>query len=159
MTAGHHQAQEGGLQIREGQVVGGDMAPDVMHRNQGNIQRHGRGLGEVHTHQHRADEARGIGHRHSVNILPGQSRLGQRLIGKAIDGLDVLAAGDLRHHAAIFPVKGHLGGDAVAKNLPSILYDGHGSLVTARFHSQNVHFFTSNIYRRDRPPGRSGKEI
>ena len=58
VASGDGQGQEGRLQFRKGQVIGGDVAPDVVHRDQGHPQGKGHRLGEAEAHQHRADEPR-----------------------------------------------------------------------------------------------------
>ena len=68
VAAGHHQTQERRLQLRIGDVIGGDMSPDVVNRDQGFPQRQRRRLGEVHAYQHRADQAGGIGHGHGIDV-------------------------------------------------------------------------------------------
>ena len=110
----------------------------MVYGNQGLAHSQGRRLGEIHPHQHRPDQPGGIGHRHRVQILPGQSHVQQRLIRQGVNGLDVLAGGNLRHHAAIEPVQVHLRGDAVRQHLPSVPDDGHGGFVAGGFHSENI---------------------
>ena len=117
-----------------GNVVGGDVAPNVVDGDQGDSQGIGHGLGKIHPHQHRADEAGGIGHRHGVNILPSQVRLGQGLVGQAGNHLDVFPGGQFRHHAAVYFVHLHRGGDAVGQDLPAVLHQGHCRLVAGGFH-------------------------
>ena len=73
----------------------------MVDRDQREIQGHSRSLGEIHPHQHRADEAGAVGDRHGVDVRPGQPRPGHRLIGQAGHRLHVLSRGDLRHHAAV----------------------------------------------------------
>ena len=142
MAAGNHQTQERRLQLRIGQVVCRNVAPDVMDGDQRHIQRHGRSLGKIHTHQHRADEARGIGYCHGINIPAGQVGIFQSLVCKAVDGFDMFPGCNLRHHAAVFPVEGNLGCDAVGEHFPPIPDDGHSSFIAGGFNCQNVHFAT-----------------
>ena len=149
VPAGDHQAEEGGLQLRVGQVVGGDVAPDVVHWNQGHIQGQGSSLGKVHPHQHRANEPRGIGDGNAVHILPLQPRPDQSLVRQAVNGLDVLTGRNFRHHAPVNPVQIHLGGDAVCENPPSVLHQGHSSLVAGGFHGHQYH--KSHSFRRISP--------
>ena len=111
----------------------------MMDRDQRLIHGQSRSLGKVHTNQHRTNEARSISHRHRIDIIPAQSRLGQRLVRQAVNGLDMLAGCDLRHHAAVDLMQVHLGSDAVAKHFPSIPDDGYCSLIAGRFNSQNNH--------------------
>ena len=106
------------------------MAPDMVDRDQGLAHGHGRSLGKIHTHQHGADEAGGIGHRHGIDIIPGQLCPFQRLIRQTVDGFNVLSGGDLRHDTAVDPVQIHLGGDAVTEHFPSVTDDGHGGFIT-----------------------------
>ena len=113
VAAGDHQAQKGGLQVRIGQIVGGNVPPDVVDGDQRLAQGVGRRLGEVDPHQHGTDEPRSIGNGYSVQVGPGQACVGKGLICQAIDGLNVLPGGDFRHNAAIEPVQVHLGGNAV----------------------------------------------
>ena len=135
VAAGDHQTEKGRLQLRVGQIVGGDVTPDMVYRNQGLVHSHSGGLGEVYTHQHGTDEAGGIGHCHGINLLSGKASPLQRLIGKAIDGFDMLSGSNLRHHTAIDPVQIHLRGDAVTQYLPAIPDDGHRSFIAGGFYS------------------------
>ena len=139
MSAGDHQAQKRRLQIGIGQVVGRNVAPDVVHRDQGLVHGEGSGFREVHAHQHGANQPRGIGHGHGINVVPGQARVDERLVSQAVNGLDVLPGGNLRHHTAIEPVQVHLGGNAVRQHLPAVSDNGNGSLITGGLHRQNIH--------------------
>ena len=80
------------------------MAPNMMHRDQGLAKGHGSCLGEIHTHQHRADQARGVGHGHSIDIFPCQVSLLQRLVRQSVNGLDVLPGSNFRHNTAVNPM-------------------------------------------------------
>ena len=146
MTAGDHQTQKRRLQLRIGDIVGSDMATDMMHRDQGLIQRQRCCFSKIHAYQHRADEAGRIGHGHRVDISAGQPRSLQSFLRKAVDGLHMLAGGDLRHHAAVDPVQLHLGSNTIAKHFSSITDDGYGSFITRRFNRQNIH--TSHSFLR-----------
>ena len=128
------------------------MAPDVVHRDQGHPQGVGHGFGEAQAHQHRADEARGIGHRHRVDILAGAARLPESLLRQGGDGLHVLAGGDLRHHAAVEGVEVRLGGDGVGEDGAAILHHGHGRLVAGGFKGQDLHVFTLLSLTAATPP-------
>ena len=98
---GHTQAQEGGLQVWVGDVVGGDVAPHVVDGDQGHPQSIGHRLGKGYPHQQRPDEAGGAGHRHGVDVRFRHVRLAQGLVRQAHDGLHMLPGGDLGHHAAV----------------------------------------------------------
>ena len=115
------------------------MSAHVVHGNERHAERIRRRLGKVHTHQHRADQPRRIRHSHGVNIRAREICLFQRLVGKTVDRLNVLARGDLRHHAAVELVQLDLRGDAVGQNASSVAHYGNSRLVTGRFYRQYVH--------------------
>ncbi len=109
------------------------MAADVVHRDQRHAQRRGAGLGKVDPHQHRADEAGGIGHGDGVDVLfldPGRL---DGAPGQDGDSLHMAAGGDLRHDAAVDRVQRRLGEDLIGEHLPAVLDDGDGGLVTGGF--------------------------
>ena len=133
VAAGHHQTEERRFQLRKGQIVGSDMTPDMMDRNQRDLQSHGRCLGKVDTHQHRTDETRRIGDTDSVNVLPGDTCRLQCLVGQTINGFDVLAGGDFRHYAAVGLMDSHLRRNAVGQHRPAIPNHGHRRLVAGGF--------------------------
>ena len=146
MAAGNHQAQERRFQFGVCQIISGDMTADMMNRDQGFVQCQRRGLGKIHANQHRSNETGGISDCHRVNIPTGQSGLRQSLVCQTVNGFDMLAGGDLRHHTAVFPVEGHLRCDAVCQHFPSIPDNGDGSFITGRFNCQNIQ--TSHSFLR-----------
>ena len=91
VAPGDGQCQKWRLQVRKCQVIGGDVPPDVMHRDQRHPQAVGHTFGKAHCHQHRPDKPRGVGHGHRVNIPFGQARIAEGLIRQAGNGLHVLA--------------------------------------------------------------------
>ena len=139
VASGDGQGQEGRLQFRKGQVIGGDVAPDVVHRDQGHPQGKGHRLGEAEAHQHRADEPRGIGHCHRVDVGLLTARLPQSLVRQGGNGLHMLAGGDLRHHAAVQGVEVRLGGDGIGQDRAPVLHHGHRCLVAGGLKGQNFH--------------------
>ena len=145
VAAGDGQRHEGRLQLRERQIVGGDVSPYMVDGDQRHAQRVGGGFGKGHPHQHRADETGGIRHRHGVHILFGQPRVGKRLVRQGGDGLHVLAGGDLRHHAAVQGVHIRLRQNSIGQYLPSVPHHRHRRLVTGGFESQNVHCAASSV--------------
>ena len=78
-----------------------------------------------------------------INVFALQIRLLQGSVSQTINGLHMLARGDLRHYAAIYFMQFHLGRDAVRQNLASIAHQRHRSLVAGRFYSHNNHTFPS----------------
>ena len=151
IAAGDGQSQEGRFQLREGQVIGGDMASDMVHRDQRHSQPVCHGLGEAQPHQHRADQPWGIGDCHSVDILPGAVCLGQSLLRQGGDDLHVLAGGDLRHHAAVKGVHIRLGGNHIREHSAAVLHHRHGSLVTGGLKCKDLHWVYSLSFIRSRP--------
>ena len=120
-------------------VVGGDVAPDMVHRDQRYPQSIGRRFGEVDPHQQRTDEAGRIGHGDGVQLAARQAGVLQRLLGKTVDGLNMLARGDLRHNAAVFAVQRDLRGDAVRQDASSVLHNGDGGLVAGGLNGKDPH--------------------
>ena len=139
VAPGDGQGQKGRLQVRKGQVIGGDMAPDMVYRDQGHTQAVSHALGKAHRHQHRADKARGVGHGHRVNVLFRKARVGEGPIRQAGNGLHMLARGNLRHHAAIEGVHIRLGEDGIGEHCAPIPHHRHGGLVAGGFKGQNIH--------------------
>ena len=107
----------------------------MVHRDQGHTQRVGGGFGKADAHQHRADEPRCVGDGHGIDVLFGQSGVGQRLVRQGSDGLYVLAGGDLRHHAAIEGVHIRLGQYGVGQQRPPVPDHGHRCLVAGGLES------------------------
>ena len=112
------------------------MAPDMVHRDEGDSQGQGTGLGEVHPHQHRADESGGIGHGHGIDLLPADARRFNGLLGQDGDGLHMAAGGDLRHNAAVDGMELSLGKDLIGQNPSAVLHNGNGGFITGGFKSK-----------------------
>ena len=140
MSAGHHETQKRRFQLRVGKVIGGDVPTDMVHGNQRLPHGEGRCLGKIHADKNRTDEAWGIGHGNGIDISPGQVCLLQSLIGKTIDGFNVLPGGNFRHHTAVETVQIHLRSDTVRQDFPAVADNGNGSFVTGGFHSKNIQF-------------------
>ena len=151
VAAGDTETHKGGLQVGVGDVVGGDMGPDMMDRDDGHIEAVGHRLSKVHAHQQGANEAGGIGYRHGVDVAPGDPRLSEGLVGQPGDGLDVFAGGNLRHHAAVNGVHIRLGGNGVGQDGAAVPHHRHGSLVAGGFNGKNIHgsFLLSAVSRRN----------
>ena len=108
----------------------------MVHRDERNVQGQGAGLGEVNPHQHRADEAGGIGHGHGVDLLPADARRFNGLLGQDGDGLHMAAGGDLRHYTAIDGMELGLGKDLVSEDFSAVLHDGDSGFITGGFKSK-----------------------
>lgn len=123
------------MQILVGQIVGGDVPAQMMHRHQRLACRVGQPLGKVDAYQHRADQPRRKGHGHGVHIFHRHVGVGQRLVHGDADILGMAAAGDLRHHAAVQGLLFHAGGDHVRDDFAAILHDRRRRLIAGRFNS------------------------
>ena len=109
------------------------MTADVVDRHQRHAECERGCLCKIHPDQHRADQPRRIGDGNGINVAARQVRRFQRLIGKAIDRLNVLSRGNFRHHAAVEFVDLDLRGDAVGQDLPPVADNGNGGLVAGGF--------------------------
>ena len=101
MPAAGHQAEERRMQILVGQIVGGDVPAQMMHRHQRFACRVGQPLGKVDAYQHRADQPRRKGHGHGIHVFHGHVGIGQGFVHGGTDILGMATAGDLRHNAAV----------------------------------------------------------
>ena len=105
MSAGDDKAQKRRLQIGIRQIIGRDMPPDMVNRNERHAEAVRRCFREIHTHQHRADQPRRIRHGNRVDLLPRYGRAGKRLVCQRVNCFNMLARGKLRHNAAVKPVQ------------------------------------------------------
>ena len=101
-------------------------------------------LGKRDAHHKRAHEARALRHAHGREVGRDQrvhakvrARLRHGLLVDAHDGLGVLAARDLGHHAAKARVEVDLRGNDVGHDLAGAVDDGHGRLVAAALDGQD----------------------
>ena len=102
----------------------------------------GQGLGKVDAHKQSADESGVRGDGHETNVREGQTRLVKRLTGDTGDHLNVGAACDLRHHAAVETVGVDLGRHNIGADTAHAVchfHDGNRGLVAGAFHSKYVH--------------------
>ena len=107
-----------------------------MNRNQRHPQSQSRALGEVHPHQHCADQTGSISYSNAVKIPPGQTGGSQGLICQIVNDFDVFPGSNFRHHTAVKPVQIHLRGDAIRQNMPPIFHQGNCSFIAGGFYSQ-----------------------
>ncbi len=147
VAAGDGQTHKGRLQLRKGDVVGGDVAADVVYRDQGNAKAKNCGLGKINAHQHSANQAGGIADGNSVQLPAGDAGLRQRPVGKLADDLHMAAGGDFRHDTAVNGVEVGLGEDLVGEYLPTVPGDRHRSFVTGGFHRKDQHNGSSFFFK------------
>jgi hypothetical protein len=84
------------------------MALQMIHRHQRQAAGQGYGLAEREADHHAPHQARARGGRHAGETIVAHARLGQGGFGDGLDGLHMGARGDLRHHAPIGRMGGHL---------------------------------------------------
>ena len=95
------------------------------------------GLGGRQSDQQRPHQPRAMGHGDRIQIRQPQPGLLQCLAEHREDVLDVRAAGDLRHNAAILGVNLHLRGDDAGAHVMPIHHDRRRCFVTRRFNSED----------------------
>ena len=130
VSAGGHEAGEGGHEIQKGQIVGGDMAQDMVGVDEGLAGGKGQAFSIAHPHQQSADQTGPAGDGDGVYVGEGQARVSQRRFHHGPHLIHMVAAGQLRHHAAELAVDGYLGVDGVREHLPPVSHHGGGGLVT-----------------------------
>ncbi len=93
------------------------MALQVVDRRERQPPRGGQPLGGRHADQQRADEPWPLRDRDELDVVQPHPGAGERVVDDGVDELEVMARGDLRHHAAVAVVHA-LRGDDVGADLP-----------------------------------------
>ena len=137
----HHRRRR---EVRRADLVRVQMALEVVHADERHVLRPGSPFRERHAHHKRAHKARRVGDGHGIEIAPAQarhaqagSRRVQAFVAHAADGLDVLAAGDLRHHAAEARMEVDLRGHDVGHKNALAVHDGRSRFVAGRFDGED----------------------
>jgi len=135
--AGDNEAEEWWLPGGIGQVIGRDVAGDVMDPDQwfagGGRQAFGGGQAD----QQGTDQTGSIGHGNGVDVGERGVGLGQGLVDHGQDGFDVHARGDFWHNTAILLVYGSLGGDDVGPDLAAVGDDGSSGFIAGGLDAEN----------------------
>ena len=97
----------------------------------------GERLGVGDADEQRSGESGAGGDGDGVEIGEGDAGLGQRGADHGNDGAKMLAAGQLRHHAAVARVGRDLRGDDGGKRARAALDDGRGGLVAGGFDAED----------------------
>ena len=134
VAAGNGKAEKRRFKLRVGNVVCGNVAADVVHRDERDAERRRGALGKVHAHEHRADEPRRVRHRHGVELGFFYARRRDRAVRQPRDDLHMAARSDLRHDAAVYGVQVGLREYLVGEHPPAVFGHGDGSLVARGFH-------------------------
>ena len=141
MSAGYHQAHKGRLQIKIFDIIGGNVAFNVVYAHQGQLFRVADSLGLGHSHQKRTYQTRAVGDADSVQIVQGHICCSQGFLNNLIDALNVLAGRDFRNYTAVESMQINLGGNNVGEHFPAIFYHGSRCLVAGALNSQYIDIF------------------
>ena len=134
VAAGNGKAEKRRFKLRVGNVVCGDVAADMVYRDERDTECRRGALGKVHAHEHRADEPRRVRHRHGVELGFFYARRRDRAVRQPRDDLHMAARGDLRHDAAVYGVQVGLREYLVGEHPPAVFGHGDGGLVAGGFH-------------------------
>ena len=85
-----------------------------------------------------------------VDVVEPSAGALERVRGHGVDQLEVVARGDLRHHAAVARVQQPLGGDHVRRDLAVAAHDRGAGVVAARLDGED--HVRRRASRSDRPP-------
>ena len=113
------------------------MPQDVVGVDEGLARGEGQALGVAHPHQQGAHEARSAGDGDGVDVGKGQPRVVQGALHHGAHLVHMVAAGQLRHHAAELAVDGDLGIDGVREHLPPVFHQGGGGLVAGGLYGKD----------------------
>ena len=115
------------------------MAFEVVHRNHRFIERKGQCIGKAGTGQQSAAQAGALGVGHGADVGIAFARLLQTGLSERHQAADMVAAGQLRHHAAVFGVHGHLRVQLMRQQTGGSVVERHTGFVARRFDTQYQH--------------------
>ena len=92
-----------------------------------------------------------MSHGHGVYVLQVGAAVGQRLLHRRHNVLDMLAGCHLGHHAAVDRMKRRLGGDDVGPEAAAVLDDAHRRFIARGFYAQYFHVRWTNDPLTHRP--------
>ena len=158
MPARREQAQERRLHRLRLEVRRGDVALQVIDRRERQPPRGGQPLGGRDADEQRADEPGPLRDRDELDVVEPHAGAGERVVDDGVDELEVMARGDLRHHAAVAVVDA-LRGDDVRADLPRRRDDGRAGVVAARLEREDQSAPAGRRARHvlERPPQRRGR--
>ena len=116
-----------------GEIIGGDMGAQVMHRDERLFSGKGKPLRVIDPDEQRTDQAGIGGHGDGVDVRESDARRAEGVTGDAAHRLNVAARRDFRHNAAVNLVFGNLRRDNGGKRTASVLHHSGGGFVTGRF--------------------------
>ena len=137
MATTDHEAEQrerrlGGLRgrgVAVEQPVRVDVALDVVHADERQVVRDRQRLGDVDSNQQRANQARAVGHRDGVKVLPAGPRLLERGVERGNDPAQLLPRGNFRDDAAGRRVQRDLARHLVGLDPATADHDRHSGLV------------------------------
>ena len=109
----------------------------MIHGDQRKLIRKGERLGVSDAHQKRPSKARAGGDSDGIEIGERDVSLGQRGANHGNNGAEMLAAGQLRNHAAIARVRRDLRSDHGRNGARAPLHNRRGSFVAGAFNAEN----------------------
>ncbi len=116
----------------------------MVHADERHVARPRKPLGESQANHQGTHQAGRIGYRHGAQVVPGKvrvaralARLRQALDGNPADGLDMLSAGNLGHHAAEARMEVDLRGNHVGDDGARLIDKGAGGFIARRFDGQD----------------------
>jgi hypothetical protein len=117
------------------------MPLQVVHAQHRLVQRRAQGTGHARAHQQRPGQARAAGVGHHIHLARAAARLGSTWVRQRQHAPDVVAAGQLGHHAAIGLVHVDLAvqrmGQQSGHTGPRCRHQGHTGFVAGRFDAQH----------------------
>ena len=122
------------------------MAFQMIHADQRLSERERENLAVRHSNKQRPNQSRSVRHGHGVHILQRNVRLLDCFANDRNDLPQMLARGELRHHAAVLAVNLRLRRDHARKDSPAIGYDRRRRLVAGRFNAQDQMFVRMFFY-------------
>ena len=113
------------------------MAFQMMYRHHRFAQRKRQRVGIAGTGQQRTAQAGALGEGDGIDVAVADTGFFQTGLGKRHQAADVVATGQLRHHAAVFGVHGHLGVQLVADQAACGVVQRDTGFVAGRFDAEN----------------------
>ena len=118
------------------------MAFQVVYAQHRFVQRQPQSASDARTHQQRTGQTGATGEGDHVKIGQSHLGIGQHLLGQRQHPANVVATGQLRHHAAIGAVHFNLAVQPVGQQLRQATpsghtHQGHAGFVTRRFNTQD----------------------
>ena len=138
MSTRNAKRKKGRLQLFFGKIRRRHVRLDVVDRHQRDVVGIGKRFGKIHAHKQRADEPGVCSHGDRIDIRKSNTCNRKRFLCHRGDRLDMGAARNFGHHAAVKTVRFDLRGHNVGKDLAlSLFHTHHGGrgFVTRAFHS------------------------